>query len=193
MVTTAGADAIWLVRHAATDWSGVRWCGRADPPLSAHGVAAAGRLARSLAGSGVRTGVARLVVLSSPLRRARGTAEILAGALDAGVELLDDLTEVDFGVADGLTWDEIEAAFPALATAVLEEAAVDWPGGEPAAAVRERARTAAIRVVGAASSASVVVVSHARLLAELGPLLGTSDARSLRTAGFLRVDPAPIP
>src|SRR5260221_663027 len=64
-------DRIWLVRHASTDWSGKRWCGRTDLPLSAEGMAEAEELAIWLA--------ARLpadvVVVSSPARRARDTAE----------------------------------------------------------------------------------------------------------------------
>ena len=37
--------AVILVRHASTAWSGIRYCGRSDPPLDAAGESAAALLA----------------------------------------------------------------------------------------------------------------------------------------------------
>ncbi|MCU1594072.1 MAG: histidine phosphatase family protein [Frankiales bacterium] len=82
---------IWLVRHGETEWSRTgQHTGRTDLPLLPEGEAAArelkGRLQRPWA-----------LVLSSPLQRARHTAE-LAGLTP---ELDDDLMEWDYGPAEG--------------------------------------------------------------------------------------------
>ena len=55
------------------------------------------------------------VVVASPLRRTRETAEIVAKALGVPVEFDDDLVELDFGDLEGLTFDEARGKHP-LAT-----------------------------------------------------------------------------
>ena len=62
-------DRVWLVRHASTDWSGKRWCGRTDLRLSAEGAVEAEALAIKLAAELP----ANVVIVSSPARRARDT------------------------------------------------------------------------------------------------------------------------
>ena len=179
---------VWLVRHASTEWTGRRWCGRSDPPLTPDGVAAANVLAAELAA--VVPGGA--IVVASPLRRSLATADVIAGAVGARVRVDPDLVEVDFGAVDGLTWDELEHAHPALAAAVLAGIEPDWPDGEEAAQVLARAATAAERIRALARSGAVVVVSHGGLLAAL--------ARSMRTtvpeggfepASAIRIDAVP--
>jgi len=44
---------------------------------------------------------------SSPLQRARETAEILAGRLDLPIEYREDVLELDFGEWTGLTFDAV--------------------------------------------------------------------------------------
>ncbi len=50
------------------------------------------------------------------------------------------LREVDFGHAEGLTFDEIAKTMPSVAAGLAAGHAVDWPGGESARSVRTRAR-----------------------------------------------------
>ena len=92
-----------LVRHAATAWSGVRYCGVSDPPLSPTGLGEARWLAATLAGDlppNTR-------IVSSPSRRAVATASAIvdAGRLP-GVELDPRWREADVGVAEGRTEPE---------------------------------------------------------------------------------------
>ena len=95
---------IVLVRHASTAWSGVRYCGRSDPPLSSTGVDEALRLAESLAGDlppGTR-------VVSSPSRRATATAAAIVEAAGLATVAIDDRwREADLGIAEGRTFDEL--------------------------------------------------------------------------------------
>jgi broad specificity phosphatase PhoE len=147
---------VWIVRHASTDWTGRRFCGRTDVPLSARGVEEAVALGARLA-----TGLpADLRVVTSPAIRARETAELIVASLATSVPIDADprLGEVDFGEAEGLTFDDIGAAMPGVAAQIMTGRPVDWPGGESSDSVRERARAAWHDI--AAGSIPSLVVTH---------------------------------
>ena len=152
---------IVLVRHASTAWSGVRYCGRSDPPLSDEGRAEAARLGKALAPQlepGTR-------FVTSPSRRAVATAAaIVAAAGAAGADVDDRWREADLGLVEGRTFDEVVAIAPDLAGHLARGVlAVDWPDGETHAALAERVSTAWRDLV--AAGETVVVVTHA------GPLM----------------------
>ena len=93
-----------LVRHGETDWNrDGRWQGHSDTHLNELGRQQAERLAGELSDVDV--------VYSSDLARARETAGILAERLGLEVRLDPRLRERSFGAWEGLTVDEIEAAF----------------------------------------------------------------------------------
>lgn len=145
-----------MVRHAATAWSGRRYCGTSDPQLSRAGradaVALGARLAADLPAD------ARIV--TSPLARTHETAEAIASALGGGRAEVDARwREADFGLAEGLTFDEIERRWPDLADRLLAwDPAVDWPGGEPHASLADRIGTAMGDI--ARAGGTWIVVSH---------------------------------
>jgi broad specificity phosphatase PhoE len=193
-MTAAGR--IWLVRHAPTEWTGRRWCGRSDPPLSEAGLAAADRLAAELAAEvaadpGTGRGTS-LVIVSSPSRRAVQTARAIGRAVAAPILVEPDLAEVDFGAADGLTWDELVAAHPSLAEAILAGTDPDWPAGETSAQIAARARAVADRLLEHARFGDVIVVSHGGLLRALAPLLGTALPEGVDPGEAIRLDPIGI-
>jgi broad specificity phosphatase PhoE len=100
----APASQLWLVRHGETEWSASgRHTSRTDLDLTEAGVEAARSVADKLRG----TSFAR--VLSSPLLRARRTAE-LAGA--GSPDLVGDLREWDYGADEGLTTAQIRESRP---------------------------------------------------------------------------------
>jgi broad specificity phosphatase PhoE len=164
---------IWLVRHAATAWTGTRWTGaRSDPELSDEGRAAAEQLAQTLAGR-VPAGTP---VLASPSRRAIETARPIASQLGVDVEIDEALREVDVGELDGRTFDETATAYPELARQVLAaDREIDWPGGERAADLAVRAADALQRAVTRAGDGSIVLVTHGGVVGELVGTLVASD------------------
>src|SRR5262245_21333218 len=90
-----------VVRHGRTtaNASGLL-LGRADPDLDDVGRAQAEALAATLAA--LADAEADLVLRSSPLRRARQTAEAIASALgDRPVVVDDRWVELDYGAYDG--------------------------------------------------------------------------------------------
>ena len=100
-----------LVRHGATDHTtDKRFSGRGghDPALNNDGLAQVRAVADWLAPLGDEIDV----VLSSPLRRTRETAEIIAQRLNHPVEVEEGLAEAAFGTWEGLTFHEVQQAYP---------------------------------------------------------------------------------
>ncbi len=143
-----------LIRHGATEHSPEqRLSGRNDLPLTPEGRAQAAALAARPFGP-----VAAIV--SSPLRRARQTAELIAGGLDLPVGVDDNLAEVDFGAFEGLTFAEARAADPDAFARWAGSTDVAPPGGESFAALARRVRRARDAIVAAHPDATVLVVTH---------------------------------
>jgi phosphohistidine phosphatase len=76
-----GPHELYLVRHGVAEQRGDAWPDDSKRPLTAQGTMRFRKAARRLAGFGVSIDV----VLTSPLVRARQTADILASAFDAHV------------------------------------------------------------------------------------------------------------
>jgi ribonuclease H / adenosylcobalamin/alpha-ribazole phosphatase len=143
-----------LVRHGATEHSRARrLSGRNDLPLDASGRAQATALA------GRDFGRVDAIV-SSPLRRARETAEPIAAALRLPVEVADDLAEVDFGVFEGLTFAEAQARHPDAFAQWSGSTEVAPPDGESFTAFARRVRRGRDAIVAAHPDATVLVVTH---------------------------------
>jgi probable phosphoglycerate mutase len=145
-----------LVRHGASPLSPQkRFSGRGDVPLSEEGRAQAARLAERLAERG---GID--LVVTSPLRRARRTAEAVAAAVGADLVVEPDLAETDFGRWEGHTFAEVREQWPAELDAWLASTEVAPPGGESFAATAERVRGALDRLRARHAGKTVAVVSH---------------------------------
>ncbi|SDC87725.1 probable phosphoglycerate mutase [Geodermatophilus telluris] len=144
-----------LLRHGQTEHTPERrFSGRNDLPLSAVGRAEAEAAAERAAGLGVE------VVVASPLRRTRETAEVVAARLGLPVAFDDDLVEMDFGDLEGLTADEARAQHPLAARRVFTEVDVPAPNGESVADVSRRVARARARVLREHRGRTVLVVSH---------------------------------
>jgi probable phosphoglycerate mutase len=133
----------------------------------------AARAAKMLAAKG---GIA--AVISSPLGRARETAEAAAAALGVPVEVHDGLIETDFGEWEGLTFAEAAQRDPGLHARWIGDPTVAAPGGESFEEVLERVEAVLRDLLGRYPGANVVVVSHVtpiktllRLALDVGPAL----------------------
>lgn len=96
---------LYLIRHGETaaNVSGV-WQGSTDSPLNERGLAQARALAQRVA----REQLPISVIYSSPLRRARQTAEMVAEALDNFPIILDSgLAEYHLGEWEGLSYQQL--------------------------------------------------------------------------------------
>lgn len=168
-----------LVRHGESTWNADgRWQGQADPPLSPLGEEQARDAARRL-----RAGQFSRVV-ASDLRRARRTAEILAGALGLAVDLDPDLREIDVGDWQGLTRAQIDELAPGALADWSEGLSESTPGGESRDHLTGRARAVLLRVAGeTAGGDRVLLVSHGALIRNLDRALGLPPHRIGNLAG----------
>jgi probable phosphoglycerate mutase len=145
-----------LLRHGQTELSVQRrYSGRGNPPLTAVGREQAARAAKMLAAKG---GISAIV--TSPLGRARETAEAAGAALGIEVRVVDGLTETDFGDWEGLTFREAAERDPELHARWLGDPSLPAPGGESFDTVRERVEAVRRDLVARYPGANVVVVSH---------------------------------
>jgi broad specificity phosphatase PhoE len=148
-----------LVRHGATAANVRRPYTlqglRPDPELIEEGVRQARAAARALEG----WPVAR--VYSSPLRRARGTAEVIAETLGVAVEAADALAEADVGQWSGLTWAQVERGWPDQWRAFQGDPETHgYCGGENLAQVRDRALPVIEQLLAHHPGPAVLVVGH---------------------------------
>jgi len=128
---------LYYIRHGETDWNvEQRLQGHRDTALNARGrvqAAHCGGVLRDLLACEGRA-AADCAYVSSPLKRARETMELVRAGLDlpAHAYAVDDrLIEIAFGDWEGLTLPEIEARAP---NAIAEREHDKWgftpPGGE---------------------------------------------------------------
>jgi probable phosphoglycerate mutase len=144
-----------LLRHGETPMSvDKRFSGRGDIGLSERGEGQARLAARRLADTGAQA------VVSSPLRRTRQTADVVAEVLGVAVATDDGLAETDFGAWEGLTFGEVGRRWPDELKAWLADLGVAPPGGESMASTASRVAAARDRIVSSHAGSTVVVVTH---------------------------------
>ena len=141
------APVIYYIRHGETSWNAEgRLQGARDIPLNDLGRRQAAHAGNVLADLLTRDGrdKATLPFVASPLQRARATMELVRGALKLSPDeyALDDrLREIGYGVWEGSTLAEMQAADPVLFARRLTAKWTMAPeGGETYEAVQFRMR-----------------------------------------------------
>lgn len=148
---------IYFVRHGETILTPTRkfsGTGALDPELTADGLAQAERVAAE---------VAKLepeVLISSPLKRARQTADAIARA--TGLSVIDDTDwyELSFGSWDGKSIEEVKAETPEDYQAWVNSSSYRPGGGESYDEAALRIDAAMEKVLSQYPGQKVVVVTH---------------------------------
>jgi broad specificity phosphatase PhoE len=168
---------LYLVRHGATDNNRAdppRLQGRrTDPPLSEEGHRQAVATGRFLSAVPIHA------VYSSPLSRARQTAQAIAEPHGLEVRIVEALIEADVGLWEGRSWDEIERTDPEAYQAFMDDAGVHpYLGGETIRTVFERSSPALLKLMADNPGRRIVAVAHNVVnRAFLAHLLGMTIAR----------------
>ena len=125
---------LFLFRHGETDWNREgRLQGHTDTPLNATGLTQAQALAESLRPHRLDA------VVSSDLKRAQTTAQIVAEALRVPLFTEAGLRETDVGAAEGLLWADAKTRFgEGLTERWFSDGDVAFPGGETGIETRMR-------------------------------------------------------
>jgi 2,3-bisphosphoglycerate-dependent phosphoglycerate mutase len=149
------------VRHGQTEWNvQARIQGQGDSALTDEGRAQARSLAERLARENFD------VLVSSDLGRAAATAQAIAARCAKPVVLDARLRERHFGVGEGMTYDEVDRAYPG-AFARIRNVDPDFviPGGESRRQFHERVRGAFESLAMTHAGKTVVIVTHGGVLA----------------------------
>jgi probable phosphoglycerate mutase len=149
-----------LVRHGVTNHTlGKLFSGglaSANPPLNDEGreqARATGEWLAPLSGTFD-------ALVSSPVRRTRETAEILAELLDLEIEEEPGIAEMEFGTWDGMSFTEVHEKYPDEISSWLGDLESAPHGGESFRAVEKRVLEGRDRIVSSYAGQTVVAVSH---------------------------------
>src|SRR3989338_4494032 len=94
---------IYLIRHGTTDWNEAgRYQGSSDIPLNQKGLEESKKTGESL------SKIPFNAIYSSPLIRARKTAEEIARHHSLPIVFVEELKERSYGELEGLTFSEME-------------------------------------------------------------------------------------
>ncbi|MFH1305992.1 MAG: histidine phosphatase family protein [Candidatus Omnitrophota bacterium] len=176
-----------LIRHGETDYTlQKRYCGFSDPPLNNRGR----EQAKALAG---RFKADRIdVVYSSDLERALRTAEkVFAGR---SVRRSANFREVNFGIFEGMKYEEIVEKYPELYNRWLENPAeCKIPRGETLKVLEERVNAGLLSILSKHEGKIVAVVTHCGpIRVVLSGIMGLAPSKfwdiSQRTAAVNIID-----
>jgi broad specificity phosphatase PhoE len=164
----------WYLRHGETDWNAQGLSqGSVDIPLNPVGIAQAKAAALMLRNRGIAT------IVSSPLGRARVTAETVGEALDLPVQIDQDLREVSWGVQEGKAMSDWFAGWV--------EGSFTPEKAESFAHLRQRGAAALGRAL--ARPPAVLVVAHGALFRALRAAMGVEPNLRTRNAAPLWCEP----
>jgi alpha-ribazole phosphatase len=165
-----------LVRHGETKLkSSLRLWGRTDVELNAEGLKQAEHLRDRLATEKID------VIYSSSLKRALATADIIASRHKLGVIPCDELREVDFGDAEGMTYEEVNQSFPEFVEMRRAQGtSVKYPGGESMDDLSRRVSRFTHRLKQHEEEDNLLIVAHAGVARILICHLLELEASSLR-------------
>lgn len=179
----------YLVRHGETDWNQEkRYLGHTDLALNKRGEEEALKLKSDLAKVSFET------CYSSDLQRARETAKIAIGGGDVPLKTETALRELNFGIWEGLTYEEIQQRYPEeLQTWIDSQGRTSPFKGEDLGDLEVRVAMWLNTLIGANVQGNVLVVSHGGpLRVLLCLLLGISTGKhwqfQLQTGGVAVVE-----
>jgi broad specificity phosphatase PhoE len=145
---------IFLARHGESDWNvEKRFQGHSDRPLTERGREQAHALANLVGSEKIDA------VYTSPLSRARETAEIVAARAGLEAVALPELREVDTGSWSGLSRADVEARFPEGFTR-WRSGGSGWEDGESYEEMAERVIGALRKIAEDHPNGRVLVISH---------------------------------
>ena len=173
------ATALLLVRHAETDDNvSMRLSGWTDTDLTQRGESQVELLADHFKRHHGQIDA----LYSSPLIRARRTAEAIGALTGHTPILLDDLREMYFGELDGRPFEELREAYAHLLEADENSELEDfvWPSGESRSGFTSRVTRATNHIARQHPGRAVGIVTHGGFIATLLTVVNGESAANWR-------------
>lgn len=138
-----------MVRHGETDWNAQgRLQGSRDIPLNRTGILQAKACSEHLKSS------AWDFIITSPLTRAKDTAEIINGKLNVPLIVMDEFMEQHFGDAEGMTLADRRAIFPDK----------KYPNQEPKSSFNQRLMAGIHKINDQFANSRILLVAHGAVI-----------------------------
>ena len=143
-----------LIRHGETDYSlQNRYCGFSNPSLNNKGIWQSKKLADGLGD------LSPVKVYSSDLKRAYETAKIIFR--NNSIEKVVDLREMNFGLFEGLKYEEIVRKYPKLYRDWVDNPEkIKIPNGESLSDLRKRVKERLSFILSQQEGKTLAVVTH---------------------------------
>ena len=149
-----GFRSIVLLRHFECEGRGYTGSG-SDVPLTAEGMKAAARSAEHFKKNRPDK------IFCSPLQRCRQTAAAVEEACGLGAEIRTEISEIDFGRWEGLSYSQIEESEPELLSAWLSDPLNSRPpGGESLSELYGRVGAFWSECIESDRHANILLVTH---------------------------------
>lgn len=147
---------LWLLRHGRPSAESEGRCyGALDLSLSDVGLEQARDAAAQIPENTLSA------IYSSPRRRCTQTAEILRHRHPCPLETIDALSEINFGIFEGRTYDDIAATHPDVYRQWMDHPTeVAFPGGESFGEMQCRVLEAVDRLLAIHKGSSFAIVAH---------------------------------
>lgn len=152
-----GTTELFLVRHGQTTANvNHQLVGSTDIPLDELGERQARQVGARFAGIEIDA------IVTSPLQRARRTAEAIGQMSGHEPIIVPGLTEIDFGQIEGLTIQQVLLQFPEIQPHLedLHDMDLTWPGGESRRGFHERVMATFLGLIERYEGQKVAVVCH---------------------------------
>jgi broad specificity phosphatase PhoE len=147
---------LYVVRHGETEFNSQgRYAGSTDIPLNKRGVQQAAILAKDL------QSIQFDIIVSSPMLRARQTADIINHGRSLPLKIMDGFSERNMGAYEGLTREEARLRHPKTWEKLSARGVDDAPeGGETIRQCNERVMAALSELIREAEGKAVLLVCH---------------------------------
>ena len=157
---------ICLVRHGETDWNKIgKLQGHTDIELNPNGIIQANACADYL------SNVPFELIITSPLKRAKQTAKIIAEKKNVPLIEMQEFIERNYGDAEGMTVEECQIKFPDR----------QYPNQESKEDVRERVMNGLQQIQKEHKVSNIILVAHGGVINSILAMLSNNEIGSGKT------------
>lgn len=157
---------ICLIRHGETDWNAFgKLQGKTDIPLNRKGIKQAEECRQNFADTDWD------VMITSPLKRAKQTAEIINSDLDLPLIEMEEFVERGYGEAEGMNLEERLSTYPDR----------NYPNQEEAESVRIRVKEGISKINLMYPEKRVMLVAHGGAINSILSILSNGEIGSGKT------------